>query len=108
MPDKAHRHTAAADHAPDAISLGVTDGPQPGDKLELVFRRSEADGAEIELRLLAWGEGIGWYPVRTIPLPQRLAELRVLLSRAERVAARGHAQANTTGTVLPFPTPAGA
>ena len=86
-----------------AICLGVLDGRQRDEKLELLVRTTAAGAAEVELRLLAWGEGIGWYPQRTLPLPGDLALLRALLRRAERLSRRG-AHAAGSARVVPLPT----
>ena len=85
----------------DAICLGVLDGRQRDEKLELLVRTTAAGAAEVELRLLAWGEGIGWYPQRTLPLPWDLALLRALLRRAERLSRPGAPVAGRTRVVSP-------
>lgn len=85
-------------------TLGVTGGRAPAEKLELICRESASGTVEIELRLLAWGEGVGWYPQRTLPLPGNLAQLRTLLRRAEAVSRRGAAR-GTGARLLHFPLP---
>lgn len=83
--------------------LGVIDGRQVGEKLELICRENESGSAEVELRLLAWGEGIGWYAQRTLPLPPELAGLRVLLRRAERLTRARGIGSEAGARILPFP-----
>ena len=85
------------------VCLGVIDGRHEGEKLELVCRDREPGTVEVELRLLAWGEGIGWYVQRTLPLPPELAGLRVLLRRAERLARGRGAGSEAGARILPFP-----
>lgn len=85
------------------VCLGVIDGRQEGEKLELACRENEFGTVEVELRLLAWGEGIGWYCQRTLPLPGNLAGLRVLLRRAERLGRGRSAERRAGGRVLSFP-----
>ena len=85
-------------------TLGVMDGRELGEKLELVCRETGSGAVEVELRLLAWGEGVGWYPQRTLPLPRDLAQLHALLRRAEAVTGRA-ASRETSSNVLRFPLP---
>ncbi len=42
--------------------LGVIDGRRDDEKLELACRESDTGALELVLRLVSWGEGIGWYP----------------------------------------------
>jgi len=89
--------------SPREFCLGVIDGRQEGEKLELACRETQSGTLEVELRLLAWGEGIGWYPQRTLPLPPELAHLRALLRRAERLTGRQRGAGEVGARVLPFP-----
>ncbi|MBI2218727.1 MAG: hypothetical protein HYU51_15670 [Candidatus Rokubacteria bacterium] len=102
MPEIAER-TDRRNRLPHEVSLGVVDGRQPDEKLEVVWRVDDAGNGIAELRLLAWGEGIGWYAQRTLTLPARLAGLRILLERAERLARGQHAPGEGGADVLPFP-----
>ncbi len=87
--------------------VGVLDGRHGDEKLELLVRETAAGAVEIELRLLAWGKGIGWYPQRTLPLPADLVLLRALLRRAESLSRRGTRQDRGTRIVaLPAHSPA--
>ncbi len=70
------------------ITLGVLDGCGPDEKLEVRARESQSGRLELELRALAWGEGIGWYPQRTIPLPGDLRQLSAVLHWAARLTGR--------------------
>lgn len=83
--------------------LGVIDGRHEGEKLELIYRENESGAGEVQLRLLAWGEGIGWYCQRTLPLPRDLACLRVLLRRAERFTRGRSARTEAGARILPLP-----
>ncbi len=81
--------------------LGVIDGRRDDEKLELACRESDTGALELELRLVSWGEGIGWYPQRTLALPPDLAGLRLLLRRGER--RTGGLIRRQETRVLPFP-----
>lgn len=84
------------------LSLGIVGGRSAGEKLEVVYRETETGAVEIDVRLLAWGEGIGWYPQRTLPLTAHLGPLRALLRRAEGLARSG-GRRRGTATVVAFP-----
>jgi hypothetical protein len=88
---------------PREFSLGVIQGRGEGEKLEVVCHAHGSRIVDVELRLLAWGEGIGWYAQRTLPLPRDLAQLRALLRRAERQSQHARAGRPRTRRVVPFP-----
>ena len=87
---------------PREFSLGILDGRRQAEKIELVCQETDS-GPEVQLRLLAWGEGIGWYSQRTLPLPSDLAGLRALLRRAEHLPRRQSPRADALANILPFP-----
>ncbi len=62
-------------------------------------------GPRLELRLLAWGRGIGWYPLRRIALdPKQAQALRRSLVRAERYLRAPQGEAAGSGCrIIPFP-----
>lgn len=85
--------------------LGVVEGRRGAEKIELLCRRDPSGTVEVELRLLAWGEGIGWYTQKTLPLaPDQLGALRALLRRAER-QARPRGGGPPAAQIVPFPRP---
>ena len=86
------------------ICIGVIPGRQQEEKLELLARLTPTGAVEIEFRLLAWGEGVGWYPQRTLPLPADFVLVRALLRRAERLSRRQTLHGKGGASVLPFPT----
>lgn len=63
-----------------------------------------AGGPRLELRLLAWGPGIGWYPLRRIVMDGRQArELRRSLAVAERYLHPRPPDADEPGCrIIPF------
>jgi hypothetical protein len=85
------------------VALGVVDGRRDTEKLELVCVEGDSGRGEVELRLLAWSEGIGWYRQRTLPLPADSAQLRILLRRAERRSASRARCAGDPAKIVPFP-----
>jgi hypothetical protein len=91
------------------MCLGVLDGETQDEKFEVVLRRQEQRPPSIELRLVRWGEGVGWYVQRTTPLPADLCGLRGLLRRAQRIHAsespQARPQANARGRVIALPRP---
>jgi len=89
--------------SPREVCLGVVDGEQEDQKLELRCRETETGTVEVELRLLAWGEGIGWYSQRSLPLPADLAGLRVLLRRAERHTRARGSERQAGARIVAFP-----
>jgi hypothetical protein len=94
---------------PGEICLGVLDGEAENEKFEIVVCPRESSRASIELRLVYWGEGVGWYVQRTMPLPADLAGLRALLRRAQRLASGNGAyrQRAAGSRLLTLPPPAG-
>ncbi len=86
-------------------SLGVVDGRDDAEKLEIIRRREPSGAVQLELRLLAWGEGVGWYAQRTIPLPADARPLLALLRRAERASCHGR-EAGPRCAVVALPAPA--
>lgn len=85
------------------MSLGVVDGRGRAEKLEVICRQQPSGAVELELRLLAWGEGVGWYSQRTIPLPSDPRDLRALLRRAERVSRKAGNVHAAAPNVVRFP-----
>jgi hypothetical protein len=88
---------------PREFSLGVVEGGGSGEWLEVVCREQESRTVDVELRLLVWGKGVGWYSQRTLPLPRNLTQLRALLRRAERQSQGSKAGAPRTKSVVRFP-----
>jgi hypothetical protein len=84
-------------------SVGVVQGPEETQKLEVVCRITGPGEPEVELRLLAWGEGVGWYRQRTLPLPADLSALLCLLRRAKRLRGASRPPAVTRARVVAFP-----
>jgi len=66
-----------------------------------------AGAPRLELRLLAWGRSVGWYPLRRIALDAQQAQaLRRSLLRAERyLGARDAGPEGSGCRIIPFPAP---
>lgn len=78
---------------------------EAGDGRVDVVVRAGAGGPRVELQLLAWGRGIGWYPQRRIALDLKQAQaLRRSLVRAERsLFPRQDDPQGSGGQIIPFP-----
>jgi hypothetical protein len=89
------------------ICVGVLDGEARDEKFEVVVRHPGSARASVELRLVRWGEGLGWYAQRTMTLPPDLAGLRALLRRAQRLRSGDSAvkQRRAVGRLLALPNP---
>lgn len=90
------------------LCLGVVDGCKADQKLELVLCEQQSGSPCLELRLVAWDEGLGWYRQQTLALPAELTMLDVLIHRARRLMSRRTQRDQSRGAVLNFPlAPAG-
>jgi len=87
-------------------SLGVVNGPMEHEQVEIVLRRGEDGTCEVKLILQSWGEGIGWYPQKTIPLPpSQIDPLQRALEKAKRVTRRQEPpQGQGGGAMLTLPS----
>ncbi|NKE73529.1 hypothetical protein [Candidatus Manganitrophus noduliformans] len=85
--------------------VGILKGREGTERVEILLSRGEENEGKFYLRFLSWGEGIGWYPQKTIRLDSRqLHTLRIVLKRAEKLLEpKRIAKKQTRGKVLPFP-----
>jgi hypothetical protein len=71
--------------------------------LEVVLIDDQAQGPKVELRALAWGNGLGWYRQHTVTLDR--ASLQGLQHALGQI--QGHIKHSTSqrrsATVIPFP-----
>jgi hypothetical protein len=86
------------------LCLGVIDGCGTDQKIELAVCEKQPGDMHLELRLVAWGDGIGWYRQQTLALPADLSVFEGLIGRARRVVSRRSRRSQTRGKVLTFPT----
>lgn len=86
--------------------IGVLDGKNESEKVEVLLDSEKGDSGHLHLRLLSWGEGIGWYPQKTIELDCRnLAGLQTLCKKAEaHLKPKRRKTPRSTGKIIPFPT----
>lgn len=82
--------------------VGILKGREGTERVEILLSQGEG---KFSLCFLSWGEGIGWYPQKTIRLDYgQLRTLRIVLKRAERLLeSKKRAKRQTRGKVLPFP-----
>ncbi len=80
---------------------------EEGDGRVDVVVHAGAGGPRVELQLLSWGPGVGWYPVRRIALdPKQAQALRRSLLRAERYLTPRQEDSEGPGCqLIPFPMP---
>ena len=85
--------------------IGVIDGQSETEKVEILLERNPVSGDRLHLRTLAWGEGIGWYPQKTIAFPcGQIATLQTILNQAGAILSTASRKApSAKGQILPFP-----
>lgn len=85
--------------------IGVLEGRDGEEKVEVLVNRGQGSKGEIFLRVLSWGEGIGWYPQKTIQLdPRQLRALQTLLKKVDALLRPGgKGGMKIRGKILPFP-----
>jgi len=86
--------------------IGVLDGKNESEKVEVLLHSEKGEAGSLHLRLLSWGEGIGWYPQKTIELDCRsLAGLQNLCKKAEAyLKSERKRTPGSSGKIIPFPT----
>lgn len=85
--------------------IGVLDGKNESEKVEVMLNSEKGETGRLHLRLLSWGEGIGWYPQKTIELDCRnLAALQTLCKKAEaHLKSERRRTPRSSGKIIPFP-----
>lgn len=85
--------------------IGVIDGKDETEKVEVLLDCEEKETAQIHLRLLSWGEGVGWYPQKTINFDCRhLGALQTICKKAEALLKTQRRRVpRPLGKVNPFP-----
>lgn len=86
--------------------IGVLDGKKESEKIEVMLNSEKGESGYLYLRLMSWGEGIGWYPQKTIELDCRnLNNLQTLCNKAEaHLKLVKNRPSVSTGKIIPFPT----
>lgn len=97
--------------------LGILNGKRENEKIEVLMERTESSTDCVQLRLLSWGEGVGWYPQKTIVFDcNEIGALQSILKQAEALIKQGKQKSldgkvaeitekNGMGKILPFPQP---
>jgi hypothetical protein len=85
--------------------IGVLTGDNESERLEVLLHSEKGEAGRLHLRLVSWGEGIGWYPQKTIELDCRnLANLQTLCKKAEaHLKSERRKIPRSSGKVIPFP-----
>ena len=75
----------------------------PDHVLEVALTGDQAQGLSMELRILAWGNGLGWYRQHTVTLDSTsLQGLQRALSQIQGYVRHSTPQ-RQSATVIPFP-----
>lgn len=84
--------------------IGVLEGRDGAEKVEVWLDPEEGETGQVYLRLVSWGEGIGWYPQKTIELDCRqLGALHTILKRGEALCETQKRRVpRSVGKILPF------
>ncbi|MFQ5598380.1 MAG: hypothetical protein ACE5GK_10060 [Nitrospiria bacterium] len=84
--------------------IGVLAGENEREKIEVLLDRQDPSEARLSLRLLSWGDGIGWYPQKTLMLgPREIGTLETLLKQARALMQTTKRKTPPKGKVIPFP-----
>ncbi len=85
--------------------VGVLEGRDGTEKVEVLLNHEEGCIGQIHFRLLSWGEGIGWYPQKTVELDCRqIGALQTVLKRTEALFQKQRQRApKSTGKIILFP-----
>lgn len=85
--------------------IGILEGRNESEKVEVHLTHAGSSEERLDLRLLSWGEGIGWYPQKTIALNcGEIEALQTVLKRAKALIRTNNRQkSNTGGELVPFP-----
>lgn len=85
-------------------SIGVLEGRDGTERLEILLDRGRGSGGQLHFRLLCWGEGIGWYPQKTVELDAGQIEgLQSLLHYAKLLVKKDRSkESKSPAPLLPF------
>lgn len=85
-------------------SLGLINGRGEHEKVEVVLSQADDGTREVKLILQSWGEGIGWYPQKTIALDlSQIGPLQRALGMAKGFVREGQPQEAYGGAILILP-----
>jgi len=85
--------------------IGILEGRSETEKIEVHLRQEGNAEERLDLRLLFWGEGIGWYPQKTIALDCReIDALQTILKRVKALMlTKNRKKMRVRGALVPFP-----
>ena len=85
--------------------IGVVEGKDETEKIEILMERDEDQEARLHLRSLSWGEGIGWYPQKTIILNcDEIGKLQTILNQVKAISkTKPRRSLRSRGKIVPFP-----
>jgi hypothetical protein len=86
--------------------VGAVHGRTPQEQLEVVLQQDGEGRWGLTLIAQSWGEGIGWYPQKTIALDaSQIEPLQRMLAIAQGVTRRGQSRRDRHRESSPFPAP---
>jgi len=85
--------------------IGILEGRNESEKVEVHLVQRGSAEERLDLRLLSWGEGIGWYPQKTIALNSgEIDALQTILKRAKAlIQTNNRENSKSLGELVPFP-----
>lgn len=85
--------------------IGILEGEDQAKRIEVLLDPEQGKTGQLHFRLLSWGEGVGWYPQKTIELDCRqMNDLQTILKRAEgRLRKQEQKGPRSMGKIIPFP-----
>jgi hypothetical protein len=88
-------------------SVGTVHGRTPQEQLEVVLQQDGEGRWGLTLTAQNWGEGIGWYPQKTIALDaSQIEPLQRILAIAQGITRQAQAHRARDGERPPFLSPA--
>jgi hypothetical protein len=87
-------------------TIGAIPGHTPREQLEVVLQQDGEGRWGLTLVAQSWGEGIGWYPQKTIALDSSQIEpLQRMLAVVQGASRRAQSRRDRDSDIPPFPAP---
>ena len=87
-------------------TIGAIQGRTPQEQLEVVLQQDGEGRWGLTLVAQSWGEGIGWYPQKTIALDaSQIEPLQRMLAVVQGVTRRAQSRQDRDSDRPPFPVP---
>lgn len=87
-------------------TIGAIQGRTPQEQLEVVLQQNGDGRWGLTLVAQSWGDGIGWYPQKTITLDaSQIEPLQRMLAVVQGVTRRTQSRWDRDSEIPPFPAP---